>query len=208
MVVVAVAASVHIDTTTSASTSHFSSISLSQPTMNTLLQQVQQPSKLDTFAAAEDEFASSDPAAWGSMAGFGNLSRTGSVAGMSVPRVHDVSFWKNSDHRINLINLYCSLPHSLTCTPTQCLPTQRPRLRLLTARQPSLSVSREVSLSLWILGLLQGVMLVSMVLLDRAMHLMTFPHSFRHCQEGYRNQQIPARNHGRWCGRLSILVRQ
>ncbi|OXG80318.1 proteasome component PRE2 [Cryptococcus neoformans var. grubii Br795] len=87
--VVAVAASAHIDTTTSASTSHFSSISLSQPTMNTLLRQVQQPSKLDAFTAAEDEFASSDPAAWGSMAGFGNLSRTGSVSGMSVPRVHD-----------------------------------------------------------------------------------------------------------------------
>lgn len=44
--------------------------------------------------------------------------------------------------------------------------------------------------------------------LSRAVQLMTFPHSFRHCQEGYRNQQIPARNHGWWCRRLSILVCQ
>lgn len=73
--------------------------------MNTLLQQVQQPSKLDAVAVAvaEDEFASSDPAAWGSMAGFGNLSRTGSVSGMSVPRVHDVSFWKSFVHSPDLI---------------------------------------------------------------------------------------------------------
>lgn len=46
------------------------------------------------------------------------------------------------------------------------------------------------------------------VYLGKSMHLMTFPRSFRHCQEGYRNQQIPARNHGRWCGGLSILVCQ
>lgn len=83
--------------------SYFLFTSLPQHIMNTLLQQVQQPSKLDAVAVAEDEFASSDPAAWGSMAGFGNLSRTGSVSGMSVPRVHDVSFWKSFVHSPNLI---------------------------------------------------------------------------------------------------------
>lgn len=100
--VVAVAASA-IDTTTSIFAAYFLFTSLPQHIMNTLLQQVQQPSKLDAVAVAEDEFTISDPAAWGSMAGFGNLSRTGSVSGMSVPRVHDVSLWKSLVHSPNLI---------------------------------------------------------------------------------------------------------
>ncbi|TYJ59059.1 proteasome subunit beta type-5 [Cryptococcus floricola] len=57
--------------------------------MNAVRQQIQQPSALNTLAAAEDEFAHTDPAAWGSMAGFGNLSRTGGIESMSIPRVLD-----------------------------------------------------------------------------------------------------------------------
>ncbi|ODN97283.1 proteasome subunit beta type-5 [Cryptococcus wingfieldii CBS 7118] len=57
--------------------------------MNAVRQQIQQPSSLNSLAAAEDEFAHTDPAAWGSMAGFGNLSRTGGIESMSIPRVLD-----------------------------------------------------------------------------------------------------------------------
>ncbi|WVQ74423.1 proteasome subunit beta type-5 [Cryptococcus sp. DSM 104548] len=57
--------------------------------MNAVRQQIQQPSALNKLAAAEDEFADTDAAAWGSMAGFGNLSRTGGIQSMSIPRVSD-----------------------------------------------------------------------------------------------------------------------
>ncbi|ODO04806.1 proteasome subunit beta type-5 [Cryptococcus amylolentus CBS 6273] len=57
--------------------------------MNAVRQQIQQPSSLNRLAASEDELAHTDPAAWGSMAGFGNLSRTGGIESMSIPRVLD-----------------------------------------------------------------------------------------------------------------------
>jgi hypothetical protein len=39
-----------------------------------------------------DGINSADVAGWGSHAGHGNLSRSGGIASMDVPRVHDVSF--------------------------------------------------------------------------------------------------------------------
>jgi hypothetical protein len=39
----------------------------------------------------QDGDVAQDAAAWGSMAGFGNLTNTGGVNGMQVPRVPDVS---------------------------------------------------------------------------------------------------------------------
>ncbi|WWC91177.1 proteasome subunit beta type-5 [Kwoniella dendrophila CBS 6074] len=54
--------------------------------MNSVLTQLQpHQSRLEEY----DELEHTDAAAWGSMAGFGNLSRTGGVQGMSVPRVSD-----------------------------------------------------------------------------------------------------------------------
>jgi len=38
-----------------------------------------------------DGLSSGDVAGWGSHAGHGNLSRSGGIASMDVPRVHDVS---------------------------------------------------------------------------------------------------------------------
>jgi len=38
-----------------------------------------------------DGLNSGDVAGWGSHAGHGNLSRSGGIASMDVPRVHDVS---------------------------------------------------------------------------------------------------------------------
>ncbi|WVQ81489.1 proteasome subunit beta type-5 [Cryptococcus sp. DSM 104549] len=57
--------------------------------MNSVLTQIQPSASHNPLAAADDEFDSADAAAWGSMAGFGNLSRTGGIQGMSIPRVLD-----------------------------------------------------------------------------------------------------------------------
>ncbi|WWC73059.1 uncharacterized protein I206_107024 [Kwoniella pini CBS 10737] len=54
--------------------------------MNSVLTHIQ-PSSTHSRLEEQDEFEHTDSAAWGSMAGFGNLSRTGGIAGMSVPRV-------------------------------------------------------------------------------------------------------------------------
>jgi len=54
--------------------------------MNSLVAQIQPPPRRPQH---DDEYTS-DPAAWGSMGGYGNLSRTGGIDGMSVPRVSDV----------------------------------------------------------------------------------------------------------------------
>ena len=54
--------------------------------MDTLAAQIASPSHLHE---REDEYA--DAAGWGSMGGFGNLSRGGGIEGMALPRVADVS---------------------------------------------------------------------------------------------------------------------
>ncbi|WVR09043.1 hypothetical protein IAU60_006103 [Kwoniella sp. DSM 27419] len=56
--------------------------------MNSVLSQLQ-PEPAHRMQRADDEFDHADAASWGSMAGFGNLSKTGGVQGMSVPRVAD-----------------------------------------------------------------------------------------------------------------------
>ncbi|OCF35592.1 proteasome component PRE2 [Kwoniella heveanensis CBS 569] len=55
--------------------------------MNSVLTQLQPaaPHRMQE----DDEFQQADSASWGSMAGFGNLSRSGGVQGMSIPRVSD-----------------------------------------------------------------------------------------------------------------------
>ncbi|WVO15417.1 proteasome subunit beta type-5 [Cryptococcus depauperatus] len=57
--------------------------------MNSILQQVQPQRGLSQFGPEEDELANADAASWGSMAGFGNLSRTGGIEAFNVPRVQD-----------------------------------------------------------------------------------------------------------------------
>ncbi|WRT69102.1 proteasome subunit beta type-5 [Kwoniella shivajii] len=59
--------------------------------MNSVLTQIQ-PSNPHSRLEGEDEFEQyTDSASWGSMAGFGNLNRTGGVMGMDVPRVSNPS---------------------------------------------------------------------------------------------------------------------
>lgn len=57
--------------------------------MNEVLQQLRPQQALRPEDG--DEFASKDAAAWGSRAGYGNLSASGGIESMNVPRVLDVS---------------------------------------------------------------------------------------------------------------------
>jgi hypothetical protein len=57
--------------------------------MNEVLQQLRPQQALRPEDG--DEFASKDAAAWGSRAGYGNLSSSGGIESMNVPRVLDVS---------------------------------------------------------------------------------------------------------------------
>ena len=55
--------------------------------MDTLVAQLSPAHRL----SREADGVNGDAAGWGSMGGFGNLARNGSVKGMSIPRVPDVS---------------------------------------------------------------------------------------------------------------------
>lgn len=57
--------------------------------MDAVLSQLQPRSNLRR--GDNDEFAGDDVAAWGSMAGYGNLDRHGGINSMTVPRTPDVS---------------------------------------------------------------------------------------------------------------------
>jgi hypothetical protein len=63
---------------------------LYQRTMNEILHKLRPQ---DAYRGEDgDGINSADVAGWGSHAGHGNLSRSGGIASMDVPRVHDVSF--------------------------------------------------------------------------------------------------------------------
>ncbi|WVW79394.1 hypothetical protein I302_101363 [Kwoniella bestiolae CBS 10118] len=57
--------------------------------MNSVLTQLQPSAPHQNRLEEQDELDRTDAASWGSMAGFGNLDRTGGVQGMSIPRVSD-----------------------------------------------------------------------------------------------------------------------
>lgn len=94
----------------------------------------------------EEEFGGKDVAGWGSHAGHGNLSRSGGIESMTVPRVPDVSGLAVHDSSSGPEADTSSPQHSSAPTPTRCRPIRRPRSSWRTVRQRWPLGSREVSL--------------------------------------------------------------
>ena len=94
----------------------------------------------------QDGDVPTDAAAWGSMAGFGNLNKAGGVDGMQVPRVPDVS---PLTYARSTLMSYSPL-HSSTFTLHPCLPTRTPRSSSHTVQRRWHSGSKGVSLLLLI----------------------------------------------------------
>jgi hypothetical protein len=90
-----------------------------------------------------DGINSSDVAGWGSHAGHGNLSRSGGIQSVDVPRVHDVS----SMQRVIMTWLTISHRRSSTLIPTLCLRTLRQRSSSHTEQRRLPLGSKVVSLS-------------------------------------------------------------
>jgi hypothetical protein len=167
-------------------------------TMNSLAERFSKTSPLSrlrkTQALADDEEFSD--AMWGSQAGFGNIAK-GSPS-FSVPPIPDVRRRATFSCVSYLQRFLYSRLLSLDCIQT-IMPIQIAKSRFSMGQRRSHSNIKAALSSLLIQGLLREAILVRISYTKFRTFLSNLC-SFRHCQEGHRDQSLSPGNYGwrRW----------